>query len=72
MKRLLLPLISLSGIAAAAEQRDVKSQTLNARELYDYSTDQTESRNLADDPAHARTVAALAKQLSTTCQPPPP
>ncbi|MGC3967376.1 MAG: sulfatase [Pirellulales bacterium] len=35
------------------------------RELYDHASDPKELKNLADDPAHAATVAELASQLKT-------
>ena len=35
------------------------------RELYDHDADERELTNLADDPAHAKTVAELSQQLRT-------
>ncbi|MBL9083713.1 MAG: iduronate-2-sulfatase, partial [Planctomycetales bacterium] len=35
------------------------------RELYDHSADAKELKNLADDPAHAATIAELASQLKS-------
>lgn len=50
------------------EWRDWKSGAVRARELYDHGKDPKETRNLAGDPAHAKTVAELTALLPN----PPP
>jgi N-acetylglucosamine-6-sulfatase len=42
------------------------------RELYDLTADPYQLRNLAGQPASAKTVAALRKGLARLCNPPPP
>ncbi len=48
------------------EWRDFHTGTLVAAELYDHATDPRETANLAGRDEHARTVAALARQLAET------
>lgn len=45
------------------EWRDFKTRELLARELYDYSTSEIETVNLASDPAYAGQVAVLSREL---------
>ena len=46
------------------EWLDKKSREINARELYDQAKGRVVTKNLASDPAHAETVAALSKKLA--------
>ena len=39
------------------------------KELYDYESDPMEPKNLVNDPAHAKTVAEMARRLHSVVKP---